>query len=471
MVTVAFVQKGIHESLGIMYLSAALKEHGHETCLFIENMERDLPGAMERSAPQVICFSVITGSHLWARQRAKQLKRRFPRTIMVMGGPHPTFYPETILHGGVDAICIGEGEGAIVDLANAIRDSRDIQHIPNIWVRKDDRIIKNEPRPLVDDLDLLPFPDRTLYGKYRVLAKIPRKAFLTTRGCPHNCAFCFNHQFQQLYQGRGKVVRRRTPGNVIQEILEVKSKYKMKNVYFQDDTFILDKTWLFSFLDEYEKRVALPFICFVRADLVDEQVAGRLKRAGCTCVHFGVESGVEEMRNDVLRKNLTNGQIERAARLFKRHHIKFLTYNIVGLPGETLEMATQTMSFNATLRTDLPWVSFLTPYPRTSIGETMARDGLLPPGWNVDCISGSFFTFHPRTRADRAIYNLQRLFFWGVKFPRTIPLIKRLIHVPPNVMFDVMFYVAELFVFKTSDNLPWLTSIKMALDFFKTNVA
>ncbi len=469
MAKVVFIQQGIHENLAIMHLSAILKKNGHFVSLFIESLESNLTQKLKDVNPDIISFSVITGAHLRVYERAKEFKKMFPGALILMGGPHPTFFPEAIEKSEIDIICVGEGEEAILELADSFQDRQRIKTIANLWVKEGSQIFRNELRPLVEDLDKLPNPDRAIYYKYPALAAAKKKAFIATRGCPYECSFCFNHQLKKLYLGKGRYVRRRSAQNVIDEILEVKKNYKLESVFFQDDTFGLDKKWLADFLAIYRKEINLPFVCLVRADLSDEATVKKLREAGCVCVHFGVESGDELIRNSVLRKNLTNEQILEAARLFKKYKIKFQTFNIIGLPGETLAQAIQTMEFNAKIGTDFPWVSILTPYPKTDIAEMMKKEGLIAPDWSVDDISGSFFTFKAKTKKEKNILNLQRLFFWGVKFPALIPLIKKLIKLPSNFFFDGLFYLGELYTFKNSENLDWRTSIKMAINFVKIN--
>lgn len=469
MAKVVFLQEGIYENLGIMYVSAALKKSGNETLLLISSLEQDLMGSVVSFSPDIVCFGVMTGSHLWAYETAGRLKKILPRALMVIGGPHATFFPESIMRYPIDIACVGEGEQAMAELADAYGDFEKIRTIGNLRVKENDRVSINAVRPLIEDLDLLVFPDRSLYYKYSILAGTSRKAFITTRGCPYDCTFCFNHQLKQLYRDKGRYVRRRSAGNVIAEILEVKRQYSLNSVYFQDDTFVLDKSWLFDFLARYREQVGLPFNCLVRADLCQEDVIKALKEAGCTCVHFGIECGDEKLRNEILKKNLSDQQIISAAALLKKYDLTFKTFNIVSLPGETVDQAIMTLELNAKISVDLPWVSIMTPYPKTDIATMMEKKGLITELASEDDIAGSFFANKPKTKIEKEMANLHHLFFWGVKYPVLIPLIRRLIKLPPNPFFNVSFYLGELWVVKTSENLQWLTAIRMGIDFVRIN--
>ena len=132
-------------------------------------------------------------------------------------------------------------------------------------------------------------------------------------------------------------------------------------------------------------------------------------------------------------------------------------------------MAFKTVAINAGVGADLPWASILTPYPGTDIAGIMNAQGLIPAGYGIDDISGSFFDRKSISREEKHILNLQRLFFWAVKFPRLLPLIKQLIKLPPNPVFDGLFYTAQFYVYKTSENIDWATAFRMGLNFVKLN--
>ncbi len=470
MAKLVFLQQGVHEGLNVMALSAVLKAAGHSVDLFIEGLEPDLEGSLRRAAPDLACFSVISGNHPWAYAKARWIKSRFPKAMTVLGGPHPTFFPESLDTEGIDIICLGEGEGALRELADAYPDLDAIAKVPNLHVKVRDRRVRNDVRELVADLDALPFPDREVYYKYPLLRNMGRKTFLSSRGCPYHCSFCFNHQYQQLYRNKGTYIRRRSAQSLLTEIRDVRTRYGLKSVFFQDDIFVLDKTWLADFLDRYQTEVRLPFTCLVRADLVDEDVVRRLARAGCVGVQFGIESGNERLRNQVLRKRLTEAQILEAGRLFKRYRIPAKTYNIIGLPGEGVKEVLETIRINARIRADLPWVATLTPYPRTDIAAAMKEAGSIPADYAVDDIPSSFFKGGRNRALPDTVANLHRFFFVAVKFPFLIPVIERLIRLRPNRVFDLIYYLSQGYIYKVSENLSWLETLRVGLRFMRLHL-
>lgn len=232
MARIAFVQNLAYEYLGIMYLSSVLKEKNHAVEIFIEHGQgvKTLQREIEAFNPMIVGFPCTSGMHLWALQMARAIKKNTPGTFIILGGPHPTFFPEIIMEAAVDIICRGEGEGALLELAERVDKREDFTHIDNLWVKNDGEIIKNEVRFLVSDLDIIPFPDRCLYIKKYSFLNSSRKSFITGRGCPFDCTYCFNRAFKKIYNGKGSFLRRRSVDNVIDEMKEVKKRFGLKMI-------------------------------------------------------------------------------------------------------------------------------------------------------------------------------------------------------------------------------------------------
>jgi radical SAM superfamily enzyme YgiQ (UPF0313 family) len=459
---IAFVQNLTYEYLGVMYLSAALKQAGHCAEVFIlEGNEKELIRDVVNFQPSVVAFSVTTGIHKWAVEFAASLKQVY-QTLTMFGGPHPTFFPELIENPSVDIICRGEGELAIVDIANKLNAEKSIEDTLNCQFKLDGQIKRNDLRPLIEDLDSIPNPDREIYrAKYPYLRK-SQAAFMAGRGCPFGCSFCFNHALQKLYQGCGRFIRFRDPEKVIQEIMEAKSRWNLRTVYMQDDTFILNKRWVQKFSELYRKQVKLPMLCLVRADLVDEDIVSALKYAGVKNVFFGIESGDETLRNELLNKGVSNEDIYRTASLLKKYGISFRTYNMVGLPDETLEQALKTVQINADIRTNFPWCSVFHPFPGTKLGEFAVNSNIItrspedaPPSFFKESIISL-----PQSNE---IINLQKLFFYGVKFPWLMPLIKRLIQLRPNPIFNFLFLLGYAVSLIGSENLSFAEALSIGM--------
>jgi len=455
MAKMAFVQHICFEYLGVMYVSSLLKKNGHQVEMFIPKRSQKIGHIVkELSAfkPDLVGFSCTTGTHKWALKCAEVIKHILP-TKTVFGGPHPTYFPEIIDEPPVDIICRGEGEYPLLDIANKIDHNEDITGTLSCWFKENGKIIKNDQRPLIEDLDHLPFPDREFYtSKYPYLRK-SQKVFIASRGCPFNCTFCFNHQYKKLYEGKGTFVRYRSVENLIQEIKKVRGREKeLRTVYMQDDNLILDKEWVKEFTDRYAREIHLPFICLIRADLADETIVKKLSKARCKNVFFGIETGSEYLRNTLLKKGVTDEQIIHTAELLKKYGIKFRTYNMIGLPGETMGEAFKTIEINMKIKTDYPWCALFHPFPGTILGKYAENHHMLESP--IDNSPPSFFkTSKIKSIHKNELINLQKLFFYGVKFPRLMPFIKIMIKWRPNVLFEILFLMGYAWSYMRSENL------------------
>ncbi|MFH1103171.1 MAG: radical SAM protein [Pseudomonadota bacterium] len=458
----ALIQNLYTENLGLMSVSAYLQYAGHEARIFIDSRGINAFSEVEKYNPQTLGFSCTTGMHHRAIYFAHHYKQAHPGTISLFGGPHPTFYPEMVNHPDVDYVCIGEGEEAANELGKALDGEGDSTKIQNLWIHKNGYIIKNPVRPLIENLDCLPWPDRTYYDRYPQAKRETSKNFMAGRGCAYKCNFCANHTLMKLYHGKGKWVRFRSAENVIEEIKFVKNHYPLRFVGFSDDILIINRNWLYPFLNLYKKEIGLPFLSTVRANLVDEELVVALKEAGCISTVFGVESGVERIRNNELAKGVKDEHIYEAARLFHKHKIQFGTYNMVGLPGETLEDTVRTVKMNAEIHPDFPWCSILQPYPGTEVRDRIKkRHGEILP---VEEISGSYFTDSVINHKDiRAMANLQKFFHLAVRFPFLQPIIFQLIKLPPNPVFQFIYNSCYAWQLMKRSRIKLLTLLKYAL--------
>lgn len=435
----------LFEPLGIMSLIAVLKKNDHEVELLkikakykeygAATNEEEMLEFVERFSPDVILYSITTGMHKHYLTINKKLKEKF-HFLSVFGGMHASFFPNFIYEGGVDAICLGEGDYALLELADKIEKNKSINKIKNLWVKDNkNKIHKNSLRPLIKDLDSLPFPDRELVYRYKDSQKnLVLKNFITTRGCPYRCSYCFNDGFFNLYNIKGeKRVRSRSADNVIGEILDVKNKYGLKIVYFQDDIFSLNENFE-ELMVKYSNEIGHPFHAHIRPDLVNEETIKLLKAGGCLSVTMSLESANDNTRK-LIRRGLTKDQIFNAARLLHKYDIKFRLENMLGLPHEDLNDSFATLEMNIKCRPALGWASIFQPYPGTELFDYTMEKNLF--NGEVDSFDGSFFSSSVLNFEDKhKIENLQKLFSFTVSFPVVKPLVKLLIKLPPNKAFD-----------------------------------
>ncbi|MBU0898247.1 MAG: radical SAM protein [Nanoarchaeota archaeon] len=366
--------------LGLASIAAYVKEHDHETFLMDYTWggtAKDCINMAEKVKPDVVGFSLRSGEFNFSLSIAKELKRRHPNILILFGGIHPTVDPEgTIKQDCVDAIIQGEGEHALVELLNKLKEKKDFSKIKNLWTKKDGKIFRNPVRSLIEDLDKLPFPDRELFGFKRYLdARSGTADIMAGRGCPFQCTYCINHISQKMYKDKGTYTRMRSPENVIKELQELRKKYKINFVAFEDDTFTYSKDWMRRFSKLYVKEIALPCSCNARPETMDDEMAKMLSEMGCTTLNMGIESGNEKIRREVLKRFNTNEQIIKAFQAANNHGLKTYSYNMVGLPYETEKEMWETVHLNRRAKPTVVDASIFQPYPGTELQSLCEKNG------------------------------------------------------------------------------------------------
>ena len=436
---VVFVQRMWQEQLGVISLGGFLKEHGHRAEVIIEASGRKLASAVVAARPTLVAFSATTGDHTWVAESAGILKQALPDVPIVAGGPHPTYFPEFVNSTAIDYICRGEGEESLLELVEAIEGGADSTAIPNIWASIGGKVYQNDVRPLLDPLDKLPFADRSLYRKYPFFKRDGVFHVMFSRGCPFSCSYCFNAAYRELYDKKGRYVRLRSVEHSIAELQETKRDYDVRLFYFVDDIFGLRRAWTDEFLDRYAREIGTPFICNSHVKYITEATVRGLARAKCFSVQFAIESANDQIRAQVLKRRETKEEIIAAGERLHRHGIRFLTYNMLGCPGETTEQALETIDLNTRMKTDFPRFSLLQPYPQTPIYRSAVSAGFIEET-DIDHFSASYFFGSVVKQANiKELINLQRLFLPAVRLPRLRRLVRWLIKLPPNFMFDLVY--------------------------------
>ncbi len=421
------------EPMGLMYISAALKAAGHQAEICRSSL-REVRKSLNQFKPQIIGFSLMTGFHFGALEVNRKIKKDY-NCFSVLGGPHPTFFPEIVNEEGVDAVCIGEGELAIVELVNRLESGDDITDIANFWIKKDGEIFKNGVRPLIEELDTIPFPDRELYNKYSFRRSFKLKTFLSNRGCPYNCTYCFNHIYKKIYADKGKVLRLRSIDNIIEEIKEIRDQYPLGCVWFVDDIFITTEDRLREFSEKYKKAIGIPYICYARVESITREVCKLLQASNCHLVSMGIETGNDYLRREVLQRKMNNERMINAFQMLRGEEIKTLSQNLIGIPGETLSEAFETIQLNIHSQPTIAQVNIFTPYPKLTLTEKAKELGIFPG--DFDRIVGEISTSKSvlKLKDKYQLENLHKFFAIGVRFPFLLPLIKILIKIPANFFY------------------------------------
>jgi anaerobic magnesium-protoporphyrin IX monomethyl ester cyclase len=453
------------------YLAAVAKRAGHDVRLGVL-LHDDIVSVARSFQADIVGFTATTGFHIKYLALARALKRSNPHLVVVMGGPHPTFFPEVLEENeALDAICRGEGEEAFVEFLDALEQGIDHTHIANFWVRTGNgAIVQNDIRPWIKNLDSLPFPDRSLYASYGNIMTFKTPFVMAGRGCPYRCSYCFNHAYNKLYGFEARVLRRRSVDNVISELLQLKSSYPVELVVFQDDIFILDHEWVLEFAQKYRDKVGLPFHCHFRANLVTGTVVDALADAGCISIKMAIESADDYIRNDVLKRGMSIEQIVDAATLVRKAGLVLVTQNILGNPGETIDQALGTLDLNIRCKPSYAFATLLQPYPRTEIGEFVREKNLLETE-TAELNHESFFDRSILKMEDRAqMERLRMLFPIAVEWPsirRVLPFLTRL---PVNPLYAAADKLWKGFAVKHRE-MPYKLTVREYLLSLRTYLA
>jgi radical SAM superfamily enzyme YgiQ (UPF0313 family) len=421
------------EPIGATTISAVLKKHGHE-CEAI-NMEqipdfRDLTDEVLKRKPNLLAVSTCSGQHVWMLERTKVLKEATGLPV-IYGGPHPTYFPEMIQEEGVDAICRGEGEYPTLEYVTALQEGRDPSNIANLWVKRNGTITRNGLRPNLADLDSLPFSDKDLVRPFPQPWREGIGYFITARGCPFDCTFCYNHAQREIENGPN--VRRRSPENVIRELKEAKEKFGFKYVAFQDDVFLIHPRWLSEFLVRFREEIRLPFHCHSIANVMrDEDLFRMLGEAGCIRIFYAIETGDEETRRKILKKPVKDSDILKARDLCEKHGIEILSSVIFGLPGETVESVMGTIEMTIKARVHCLIIHFFMPYPGTELGDEAYRQGLFDGDFNCLPVCDHNRLCTKVEGPPELIERLGNYSFWFLEKPWKFALTKRLFSVMKN---------------------------------------
>lgn len=456
---ILFIQRMPFLNVGTMLLSAVLRQSGHDTKILIAGQSSPATRRKAVAEADLLGFYCVSGAQEWITRFLRDYPGHPP---LVLGGPHPTFKPDVLLESPADFSIRGEAVEALPELASALSGGgpADPSSIRSLCYISGGELRVNEQRELVQDLDSLPFQDPGPYMEYPFLRDFLREFYpvITSRGCPFRCTFCFNRIYKDLYRGKGRFTRRRSPENVIEELKRVVREYRVRNIVFEDDSFVVDPDWLRSCSDLYSAEIGLPFVCQTPAASLTPETVELLANMNCSCVRIGIETANEETRRKILGKGVANEQIAAAASLLKKHNIMILTYNMAGIPGETFEDTLNTMMFNRKIGADFTWVSFLQYYPGTELYERAREEN----GGDVPHdVADSLFD--PAALTDRRMANIGMLmqFFNTVRMPpQAARLLASLPLTPLYRLIQKAFYALSM---KKIYRLSWPSFVEFSL--------
>lgn len=419
---VLFVYPNVHNAsrinLGIAYLSACLKKAGHQVKLFDTTFYRikgqlsddelreknlqitgpdlsqygvhyksdhalleDFHALIREYNPDILALGCVDATYFSGRSLIKTIRDK--KIFTIVGGPRVTADPDSIIEEDwVDAVCIGEGEYAMVELCNRMDMGSDISNIKNIWIKSDRTIMRNSQGPLAD-LNTLPIPDWDVYNQMHLIRPFAGKVykmgcFDMSRGCPYKCTYCANELFANLGDEKSKkFFRQKRPETIINEIKWQVNKYNLNFVNFYDDFFPTSE-YVYEFCELY-KEIGLPFSVNMRPEFVKKETIRCMVDVGLRNVAIGIESGDYEYRKKVLSRNYKNEAVIKAFEIIREHNIRSSSFNMIGLPFETRESIFKTIELNRAAKPSSATICYFYPYRGTTLRDICVKEGFFDP--------------------------------------------------------------------------------------------
>lgn len=353
--------------LGIGYIASVLEKNGYAVRIFDLSLypEKSFENKIQEVIdfePDLLGITCMTNTYSNGLKIAQRVKNEISVPV-VMGGPHPTVYPlKTLENDVVDFVIAGEGEYVMLDLLRVSEENYD--KVPALAYKRNGETFFNKSYCYIENLDEIPYPARHLLALDSYSLKSPSgekmATVISSRGCPYGCTYCFKELFGRKY-------RARSSENILGEILELKEKFGFNFFYFVDDLFTFDPDRIKNICDKMiETKLNVQWQCIARVDKINYELLRIMKSAGCFKVHYGIESG----NNDILKKTkkgITLNQIRETIIKTKNAGISIKGYFMLGLPGETRKTMMQTIKFAEELRLDETMFSITTPFPGTEL--------------------------------------------------------------------------------------------------------
>jgi len=370
---------------GISYISSFLKKHGHHTKLLVltrETKKNKIDECLSEFSPELICFTAVYTEYGFVANIANYIKCRYPHIFLLAGGVHVSLNPEDCISDCFDALCIGEGEYPILELTEQLQSNRLPRGIRNLWIKHGNEVERNSTRPFLQDIDNLPFPDRKMWQKW-IAGQKECCSVLLGRGCPFRCTYCCNHALEKL--APGPYVRLRSVDNILKEIEEIVVDYPAtKEIYLEIETITVNKSFvneLCSKLRHFNSSLKQPLRFGTNVRIVPnvdmKSIFAALKDSNFRYINIGIESGSERVRSQILKRNYSNEDIVEIANLARKYKLQMCFYNLIGIPGETMDDFRGTIKINRKCLPDRYFLSIFFPYPGTDLYSSAIEQGLI----------------------------------------------------------------------------------------------
>lgn len=378
--------------VGLSSLAGTLIREGHKPRLFDITFMKDheiedaYRRELEEFQPDLIGVSCRSTEWETAQSIIRMADSKVP---IVVGGPHATIAPEEVIQDEkVDMLVRGEGEEAIVDLLDRLESGDELGDMANLWYKLDDGgVVRNDLRDLIDDLDSLALPDWNIWDDrhflehYHQIFYPEAKIFgdlETSRGCPYACPYCLTPVMQKIYKGKGKYHREKSAKRVIAEIKKLWREKDIDYVRFVDETFILNRKRVRELCELYDD-IRLPFSFSTRPETVNEETMKLLAEAGANCVSFGLESGNENYRREMLNRKTKQQEVVDAVEICRRYDVKTFAFVMIGLPREDRDKIEDTLELINLLQPDVFQITIFYPFRGTPFYDYCIEEGLLDP--------------------------------------------------------------------------------------------
>lgn len=437
MAKIALCQDVMTEFMGLMSISAVLKQEGHTVELFIDDQTSDRRFLAELSdyQPDIGGFSICTPTVPWALRLARWIKQHLG-AVTVFGNIHAITNPEIIEESGVDIVCVGEGERPMAELASCVDRDASYDHIESFWLKTPHGIKRNALPKTMLDLDSLPLHDLGLYDKYPFFRRSTILRVLAGRGCPYRCSFCTNPLLLKHF-GK-KYLRKRTPELVIRELEQRIRERRVHFVHFVDEVLWVKNDWLREFLTLYRDRIRLPFIaCYRFGGGITEDDIKLMAEAGARQLSLSCETGDERQRFQVMNKPVRDQQYIEVAGWLRKHKIGFVSGAFFGLPGDTVQDHVNRLDFYRQLKPTYLWTTFFQPYPKLPLTLQPDTQAYLPDGKDF---KGTFHHEMYLDLPDRPrLTNLKKVYFLCMLSRTLTPVLVWLTKFRIPIFFDALF--------------------------------